>query len=322
MDRGRVQGKEGEPLVSVVLPTRDRAALLPRALESVMGQTLSDWECLVIDDASSDETPRLMERLTARDPRIRYLPLERRRGAAGARNHGIRHSRGRYVALLDSDDEWMAEKLALQAAALEEGDDRLGGVTCGVRFVSLSGRERDRCPSARAEIQGEILARNPVGSPSRVMVRRACFERVGTFDEDFPAYGDRDMWVRIARRYRWGRVPRILVRYHETEGALSADAEKVITGARRLWNKHELASSPPGIRAEFLVRLGHRLADRCLERSGGRYMLRAWRQAPWRLHLLGAALLAGGSPPAYRSLVRVFQGCRDRLDSFRRGAER
>src|ERR1017187_7936626 len=98
------------PTVSVVIPTYNRARILPRAVKSVVSQTLEDWELLVVDDGSADDTEQVVAAFG--DSRIHYIRHERNRGQSAAQNTGIRASRGTYVAFLDSDDEWLPEKLA------------------------------------------------------------------------------------------------------------------------------------------------------------------------------------------------------------------
>ena len=110
--------KSDEPLVSVIVPTYNRAAIVTRALRSILDQTYQNTEILVVDDASSDNTQEVIAGL--RDPRIRYLRHDRNRGGSVARNTGIKAARGEYLAFLDSDDEWLADKLRVQVAAMRE----------------------------------------------------------------------------------------------------------------------------------------------------------------------------------------------------------
>src|SRR5215207_1289449 len=106
-----------EPAVSVVLPTYNRAPLLGRSIQSVLGQSYGDFELLVIDDGSTDGTDGVVAAFG--DPRVRYVQLERNRGAGAARSVGIRMSRGRFLAFQDSDDEWLPSKLMKQMSAFE-----------------------------------------------------------------------------------------------------------------------------------------------------------------------------------------------------------
>lgn len=123
-------GSAINPTVSVVIPTYNRAALLGRSIRSVLGQSYKDFELIVIDDGSTDETSHVVADFA--DPRIRYLPLPHNTGAGAARNAGVRVARGKFLAFQDSDDEWLPSKLAKQISAFESGPARLGMVyqTC------------------------------------------------------------------------------------------------------------------------------------------------------------------------------------------------
>ena len=112
------------PVVSIVLPTYNRAALLGRAIRSVLKQSYTDFELLVIDDGSTDQSSNVVAGF--RDRRIKYISLEHNTGAGAARNVGIRIAKGKFLAFQDSDDEWMPSKLVKQMSAFERGSVRLG----------------------------------------------------------------------------------------------------------------------------------------------------------------------------------------------------
>ncbi len=120
------------PLVSVVIPTLNRSILLGRAIDTVLAQTYRRVEVVVVDDGSSDGTSQRVAQIG--DQRVRYVRHPRTRGLAAARNTGIRHARGQYVALLDDDDEIVAEKLERQLAALHESADPAATV-CYTRVI-------------------------------------------------------------------------------------------------------------------------------------------------------------------------------------------
>src|SRR5262245_59433756 len=144
------------PLVSVVIPTRNRAHLLGRALRSALAQTLTDFEVVVVDDASSDDPGRAVEELG--DPRIRLLRLSERGGAGRARNAGIQAARGEFVAFLDSDDEYLPAMLERQIARLRQSPDPSRAVIycLYLRRDALTGRT---APSRRTTPEGFGLAR-------------------------------------------------------------------------------------------------------------------------------------------------------------------
>lgn len=120
--------------VSVVIPTYNRAPTLPRALESTLAQTIDDLEILVVDDGSTDDTASVLATYQDVDSRVRPVVHATNQGANVARNTGIEHARGEYIAFLDSDDEWHPEKLERQLAALEDRPDEWVGVYCDAGF--------------------------------------------------------------------------------------------------------------------------------------------------------------------------------------------
>jgi glycosyltransferase involved in cell wall biosynthesis len=190
------------PAVSIVLPTHDQARWLDGAIATVRGQTFADWELLVVDDGSTDDTPAVVARHID-DARIRYLPgphAER----AEARNRGIAASSGDLVAFLDTDDRWLPEKLARQVAALAAAPDA-GLCYTIARFVDADDQPLPLRKPPRA-IAGNLfpaLMRGNLIIIASVVARRRCLDEVGGFDETLPVYGceDWDVWLRIARRH-------------------------------------------------------------------------------------------------------------------------
>ena len=227
-------GERLSPAVSVVLPTYDRERLLGRAGSSVLAQTYCDFELIVVDDGSTDGTRAVMRSMS--DPRLRYLRLERNRGAAAARNAGIAVARGEYVAFQDSDDEWLPAKLELHMRAFETASPEVGVVYSDMHRVFADGTVRYR-PSPTVLCGVLIDAMRGfyqvcgLGIQAAV-IRRECFARVGGFDEAFAALEDLELFVRLAKRYRFERLPIALVRYYETDGISKDEAAKL--HARRL----------------------------------------------------------------------------------------
>jgi glycosyltransferase involved in cell wall biosynthesis len=185
------------PLVSVVVPTFNRAWSLPDALDSILAQDGPAFETIAVDDGSTDETPAL---LAAYGDRIRTIRQENR-GVSAARNRGIDLARGELLAFLDSDDRWLPGKLAAQVAFFAEHPEALICQTEEIwirRGVRVNPRRRHR---KRSGMIFEPSLELCLVSPSAVMVRRALFDRVGRFDESLPACEDYDLWLRVARKY-------------------------------------------------------------------------------------------------------------------------
>ena len=190
----------GPPRISVVIPTRNRAELLPRAVGSVLAQTWTDFELLIVDDHSTDETPAVTARFA--DGRIRSFRHERNSGQSKALNTGIEHARGEYVAFLDDDDEWLPGKLAAQVALLDAAPPAVGLVYCWREELDeTTGR---RIGTTRFTMRGDIfehaLALHLPVSPSSWLVRRSTARSVGGFDEALRRAKDVDFMSRICAR--------------------------------------------------------------------------------------------------------------------------
>ncbi len=225
-----------DPLISVVIPTYNRAHVVGRAIKSVLAQTLPDFECIVVDDASTDETVPLVEGF--RDPRIRLVRLAENGGVSRARNAGIQAARGEWVAFLDSDDEWLPRKLELQLARLREGGDRRTGVVyCG---CYLHDEVIHRASQTGVFHEGDVFDHLLRGwhppTPSIFMVNRAALARYGGFDKELPCAQDYDLWLRLAEgRNHFAAVHQALAIKHEHAGGqMSADPAVRVLGSEIL----------------------------------------------------------------------------------------
>lgn len=196
--------------ISVVVPTHNRRDWLPRALASVRAQTCPPREIIVVDDGSDDGTVSMLEQ---RFPDVCCL-RQSHRGVSSARNLGIRRATGEWVALLDSDDEWLPRKLERQ----QEWLCRHPGIRlCHTDEVWIQNGKR-RNPGRRHRKQGGWIYRHCLIlcciSPSSVVVHRSVFHTVGMFDESLPACEDYDMWLRVCSRMPVGFIDEQLVVKH------------------------------------------------------------------------------------------------------------
>jgi glycosyltransferase involved in cell wall biosynthesis len=218
------------PRVSVIITTHNRAGLLRNAVASVLAQSFQDFEIIIVDDASSDATQAVIANCS--EARIRYLRHAKNRGEAACRNTGVDHATGDYIAFLDDDDTWLPEKLAMQVEALDRCRPRVGGIYTGYHRVDIETGQIMATIAAekRGNIYGDLRAQNWVGSPSAVLLRRECFNKVGRFDEKIKFGVDYDMWIRISRLYDFEIINEPLLRYAVHPHRLSTDTPTMLDG--------------------------------------------------------------------------------------------
>lgn len=224
------------PIVSVVMPVYNTAKYVQAAVESVLAQTFTNFELLIIDDAGTDHSIELCRRYD--DPRIRIIS-QANRGLAGARNTGIRNARGHFIGLLDSDDLWEIDKLEHHVAHLRRSP-HVGVSYAASRMIDDEGQllrivQRPKLHSVEAR---DVFLRNPVGNGSAPIVRKAAFndisflnrdrEEIDYFDESFRQSEDIECWCRIAltTRWRFEGIKGSFTRYRINGGGLSANVVK------------------------------------------------------------------------------------------------
>ena len=206
--------------VTIIISTRNRASVLPRAVASVRMQSFADWELLVVDDGSSDDTEATVRALAASDNRIVYLRNERPSlSIAGATNWALREARGKYVAILDDDDAWIpVDKLARQVDFLDRNPSH---VACGggAIVVNQQGAETGRVlqPESDSAIKRFALLSNPVVNSS-AMFRLEAARRIGLYDESLPHFADWAFWLDLGRIGRLHNFQQYFVFYTRWSG--------------------------------------------------------------------------------------------------------
>jgi glycosyltransferase involved in cell wall biosynthesis len=200
------------PIVTAVIPTFNMGVYVADAIRSVLGQTLRDVEIIVVDDGSTDDTPDVVATFGTQ---VQYL-FQPNTGQGAARNRAIRAAKGKYVAFLDADDVWLADKLRRQVELLERMPNvALAG--CGYSVRDERGTRvlfeviRPDFPSHATLRRMLSICQLLPGSGSGVVVRRSCFEEVGVFDESLRIAQDWDMWVRLVQHFEAKFVPEVLL---------------------------------------------------------------------------------------------------------------
>lgn len=202
--------------VSINLITFNRANFIHQAIDSVLAQTFSDWELIIIDDASSDNTKELVELYLLKDKRIKYFRQDSHTGIAPARNLALKLSIGKYVAVLDSDDIWTDKnKLQKQIEFLDNNFD-FCLVGCGVEVVNEKGEPLYKyCnPEKDEEIRKNILITNPFAHSSAVY-RKNIIEHIGGYNETLKIGEDYDLWLRIGKVGKMANLNQVYVSYRK-----------------------------------------------------------------------------------------------------------
>lgn len=209
------------PTVSVVMAAKNYARFIREAIDSVFAQTVADWDLVVIDDGSRDDTEAVVRPYLI-DRRVRYVRSDTL-GVSRAKNLGLHLSTGEFVAYLDADDAWLPTKLERQLA-LFRATPALGVAFCGRRIVDAAGVECQPAPPPTPDQRGDVLTavfRKNFVCFSSVVVRRTVFDHVGGFDAGLDLAVDYDLWLRVAAHYPFDFVPEPLVRYRTGHANLS-----------------------------------------------------------------------------------------------------
>lgn len=206
------------PAVSIVLPTYNRAKTISRAINSLLEQTCQDYEIIVVDDASEDETQEIVKGFA--EQKIRYIRCKQNKGPGAARNLGIRESRGNFIAFQDSDDEWFPEKLERQIEVFATAEPELGVVYSDMTRITRDGSEiYYKSPIIRQDSiidpRTKYYAVYGIGIQS-TLIRKECFEKAGCFNENFLRFEDGELFIRLSRYYRFHHIPQTLVKYYES----------------------------------------------------------------------------------------------------------
>lgn len=281
------------PLVSVVIPAYNVEKFIRQSLQSVLAQTFTDFEVIVVNDGSIDGTVAAASAFE--DPRIRIL-TQRNRGLAGARNGGIRAARGLYVAFLDADDLWLPEKLAMHVKHLD-ANPQVGVSYCPSAFMDDDARPMGCMQLPRFEEIGapEVFLRNPVGNGSVPVIRMETLQAIAMpaksaeegevwyFDETFRQSEDIECWTRIALQTSWRfeGIRQALTLYRVNSSGLSANVDRQLAS----WDR--MAAVTAAYAPEFVARWG---------RAGRGYQLR---------YLARRAVRAGNPRQALGLLVRA-----------------
>ena len=221
-----------KPLISIIIPTYNRPALLKKAIQTVLDQTYKNLEIIIVDDTSTlnnQKTIKCFDKKT-----VTYLKNKTRSGAPYSRNVGIKNAKGRFIAFLDDDDEWMSEKLEKQLEAFDGPD--VGLVVC-YSLDKRFGRERISKPPDNVD-HNYLLKSFNLSSTSSYLVRKETLDKTGYFDVDLLSAQEYDLAMRISKHYKIKTIPRVLMIQNAAEGQISENWSKKIKGVMAIYRKH------------------------------------------------------------------------------------
>lgn len=282
-----------DPLVSVVIPTRNRPHLLPRAIASMLAQDYTRLEVIIVDDGSGPSTAAAIQKAAAADSRVRGLRHKASRGVAAARNAGAAAARGEYLLFDDDDCRGEPDRVRKLVEALAANPH--AGYTYGLaRHIETTGA---------TTIQG---TQGPwaIGTPA-ALIRSEVFRAAGGFDPALPRLEDFDLWTRILNRHAAVMVPEVLFESVRDDAGLSASTQLLVEAARHINEKYARSDLPSGHLAAMHRFLGGSLLVNGRRREGLRHFWGAVRFQPRNLRgWIGLAAAMAGSP-AYRAAVRL-----------------
>lgn len=258
-----------QPLVTVGVASYNNAAYLRETLESIRQQTYPNFELIIVDDASTDESAFIAQTWLAEHPQVqgRLLQHATNQGVCRVCNAIITQARGEFVCLIGSDDVYMPDKLAVQVPLLLQAPPDVGVITSAIEFMDSQGNRMAQPDDFAIPHPQQVyltLLKSCVVAAMSTLVRRSCYQTVGLYDESLP-FEDWDMWLRIAKEYKFLYSPHVSARYRRHANAVfNARKRQMEEGSLMLLNKQrgvspeadEIIKAQTHLRAEILYQLG------------------------------------------------------------------
>lgn len=307
-----------EPIVSIIMPTYNRAFCLNRAVESVLRQTYHDFELIIIDDGSTDDTTKVINGFS--DKRIVHLRHEKNMGAAAARNLGIQMAKGDFIAFQDSDDVWHPEKLSRQMEAFKKKSSDIGVVYAGAWRIE-NGKKilipYSRIYNKEGELKQPLLVENFITLPSAI-VRKECFSVAGMFDESLPCLQDWELWIRISNHYRFKYIDEPLVNAYFSNNSISYDYQNISRAWRYVLIKHfKEFEKDKKILTRWYVSMANYLCSFGDIAEGRRYLTKALIVYPLNIKIWALILLSLLGQRVYKAMFITACERKRKLDQER-----
>ncbi|WP_309499584.1 glycosyltransferase [Sulfurovum sp.] len=300
--------KYQEPIVSVILPTYNRADIIERSIRSVLQQTFTNFELLIVDDASIDNTDIVVKNIE--DPRIKYIKCVENKGANAARNIGIQVAQCDYIAFQDSDDEWYIDKLEKQIKIMQNSLSSVGVVYSG--YWRVEDNKKTYIPTkSTAQLEGdissELLKQNFIGTPT-MLIRKECFKKVGTFDEKLPRFQDWELAIRLSKHYHFKYINEATMNAYIQTDSLTSNQQAQLIAYKMIFEKYYNDFSKD---KKLLIRSHENLGIQSYlngnDKEGKYYLWKAYKVNPLNFKLLLKYILILSDVRIYKKVQKTYQ---------------
>ncbi len=291
------------PNISVIIPTYNRANLLGKSIQSVLNQTYKDFEVIIVDDGSTDNTQEVVK--SFEDARIKYISHKKNEGVAKALNSGIDNSKGNFISFLGSDDEFLPAKLEKELKVFELSDSKVGVVYSGV-LQQYDDKKTYTLPSSvrQGNIRNELLKGNFVHGLS--LIRRSCFQKVGTFDGELNALEDWELYIRISEFYEFKFNDEPLLITPLTNDSLSVNHIFQINAMKRIIKKHyDLFNEEKESIATIYGFIGSHLCLNEQSNESRAYFLKAIQKNPANIRYYSAFFVSFLGSKGYKKFLEL-----------------
>mgnify|MGYP005844005933 CR=1 FL=1 len=294
------------PLISVIVPTHNRGHLIKRAIESILNQTFQDFEVIVVDDGSTDSTEEVIKKIN--NNKVVYVKHDSNKGASAARNTGIKNSRGKYIAFLDSDDIWLKDKLEKQLNEFNLSSPDTAVVHCGVQYIDYKTQQPLTQWIIREDVNKNIFNNFGAapGTPT-MLIRKDALLDVGFFDESIPSHEETELSMRLAKKYKFALVDEFLVLALKNHSQITANPDLFIRGKEIIYEKHKdyltkyLAYNLCNIIAgDSIIKENYQKARK--------YLFEALKHKPFKIKTVFSLALSLVAPQLNRKLYKMKYG--------------
>jgi glycosyltransferase involved in cell wall biosynthesis len=242
-----------KPLVSVVMPVYNDEKYVGEAIESILNQTFEDFEFIIIDDASKDNSLKIIKEYAKKDKRIKLIINKKNKGNWATRNIGMESSVGKYILTQDSDDLSKKERIMLQVNTMEK-NPKLGALGSNIEIINSKGGEikKRKYPEKDENIRKMIYFFSPLANPSTI-IRKTVLKKSGMFNSKLRVSGDLDLWFRIGNYYQLGNLNKTLIKYRDHENNITKKKIRLMekTANKIRWKNWKNPSYQFGVKAFF-----------------------------------------------------------------------